>query len=84
MGSTSHKNSAQLVSVGLDKLKQQLNVLYADRNNLPRLGNKAILEHLWDLKESAILEGRGSVDVPESWLNELNDELSKSTDARGH
>lgn len=84
MGTTSHKNSAQLVSVGTEKLKQQLNVLYADRKNLPKLGNKAILEHLWDLKESAILEGKGSVDVPESWLNELNEELLKTTEARGH
>jgi hypothetical protein len=29
------------------------------------------IDHLWDLKEKAILDGKSSVEVPQEWLNEL-------------
>lgn len=82
MGKNSHKNSAQLVTVGTDRLKERLNVLYAARRG-QKISMDGVFDHLWDLKESAILEGKGSVEVPQSWLDELNDE-SLSSDARSH
>jgi len=82
MGTNSHKNSAQLVTVGTDRLKERLNVLYASKHG-KKAGQSGVFDHLWDLKESAILEGKGSVEVPQSWLDELNDELL-SADARSH
>ena len=78
----SHKNSAQLVTVGTARLKERLNVLYASRRGQKNDG-QAAFDHLWDLKESAILEGKGSVEVPQSWLDELNDDVL-SADARSH
>ncbi len=82
MGTNSHKNSAQLVTVGTDRLKERLNSLYASKRG-QKAEKAAAFDHLWDLKESAILEGKGSVEVPQSWIDELNDELL-SADARGH
>jgi len=82
MGNNSHKNSAQLVKVGTDRLKERLNVLYASRRG-QKVAQDGVFDHLWDLKESAILEGKGSVEVPQSWLDELNDE-ALSADARSH
>lgn len=82
MGTNSHKNSAQLVTVGTARLKERLNVLYAERRG-QKSNHAGIFDHLWDLKESAILEGKGSVEVPQSWLDELNDE-ALSVDARSH
>ncbi|MCC6981267.1 MAG: hypothetical protein IT343_23295 [Candidatus Melainabacteria bacterium] len=83
MGTNSHKNSAQLVTVGTDRLKERLNVLYAARRGQKDSGQAGVFDHLWDLKESAILEGKGSVEVPQSWLDELNDD-TLTTDARSH
>ncbi len=82
MGTNSHKNSAQLVTVGTDRLKERLNVLYASKRG-QKAGQNGVFDHLWDLKESAILEGKGSVEVPQSWIDELADDLL-SADARGH
>ncbi len=82
MGTNSHKNSAQLVTVGTARLKERLNVLYAERRG-QKSNQAGVFDHLWDLKESAILEGKGSVEVPQSWLDELNDE-DLSADARSH
>jgi len=83
MGTNSHKNSAQLVTVGTDRLKERLNILYAARRGQKLSGQNGVFDHLWDLKESAILEGKGSVEVPQSWLDELND-ASLSSDTRSH
>lgn len=83
MGTNSHKNSAQLVTLGTARLKERLNVLYAARRGQGKTKEHGVFDHLWDLKESALLEGKGTVDVPQSWLDELNDDML-SADARSH
>lgn len=77
MGSSSHKHASQTVSVGLDNLKEKLNVLYKMRRTQPEAGPEAF-DHLWDLKELAIVEGRSSVEVPKSWIDELNAALDNT------
>lgn len=76
MGSSPHKDASKVVSVGLDKLKEQLNVLYKMRKNSPcQQPDSGLFDHLWDLKELAILEGKSSVEVPKTWLDELNEAI---------
>lgn len=82
MGTNSHKNSAQLVTVGTERLKERLNVLYSAKRG-QKSAQQGVFDHLWDLKESAILEGKGSVEIPQTWLDELNDDML-SSETRSH
>ncbi|HEY9787188.1 MAG TPA: hypothetical protein V6D17_17495 [Candidatus Obscuribacterales bacterium] len=87
MGSSSNKNTSNVISVGVDELKEQLNALYSTRKNKPRnLADPALFDRLWDLKELAILEGRTSVELPKTWLDELNDAMVQmpSSNVRSH
>jgi hypothetical protein len=67
-----NKNRENLVSVGTDHLKERLNRLYdAVRGSSQTYSHWGRLDYLWDLKEVAMMEGRKSVDIPDSWLDEL-------------
>ncbi len=65
----------RLVIVETDSLKQRLNRAFIDLHG----GSKKRVEHdvnfdrLWDIKESAILEGKSSVELPGQWLAELEE-----------
>jgi len=94
--SSSRKGSAgivtgQLVTVNTDLLRDKLNRHY---KRLHAEGHKngatsgfgsqeGIFEYLWDLKEMALLEGKDSVQLPQNWLDELDDERGSSA-GRGH
>ena len=82
MSSSPKKNGGsaidQLVVVETTQLKERLNRLYTLRAK--KSAQTASFEHLWDLKELALLEGKSSIAVPSPWLDELDgalDELPK-------
>ena len=60
----------KFVTVKVDALRDRLNQLYNSRLTLP---NEGLFEYLWDLKEQALMEGATSVDVPVTWIEDLED-----------
>jgi hypothetical protein len=59
-------------SVPTAELRTRLNSIYGlPRPRLPLMSQREHLDHLWDLKEKAILDGKTAVEVPQEWLNEL-------------
>jgi hypothetical protein len=67
-----HDGRTNLVSVPTELLRDRLNRLYgAVRRNARNYSAWGRFDYLWDLKELAVLEGRGSVEIPDSWLDEL-------------
>ncbi len=68
--STSGAKDTKRISIDTDTLKSRLNQFYdtsrhwgAQRDNT--------FEYLWDIKELALMEGRDQVEVPASWLDDL-------------
>jgi hypothetical protein len=76
----------KLVNVATDSLKDRLNKVYdALRSRPATLSNSGLFDYLWEMKELALLEGRSTVPVPTTWLEELEDSLSQLDNAgRGH
>lgn len=70
------KNSSDIakgesvVKVSTADLRSRLNHLYSALRNSGR-SESLRFDYLWDLKELALMEGRQNVDVPETWLDEL-------------
>ena len=61
-----------LTSMPTDMLRQRLNSLYSSLHHHPNNpGQLERFDHLWDIKEMALLEGRNCVEVPDLWLDEL-------------
>jgi hypothetical protein len=75
-----------LVRVATDQLRQRLNRLYTIVRTQKTNQSLGRFDYLWDLKELAVLEGKPAVEIPDTWLDEL--ELvcadSSSTGSRGH
>jgi hypothetical protein len=84
--SSSNSVDVELVTVSTETLRQRLNGMYdAMRCNNRFSTNAGLFEYLWDLKELALLEGRGSVQVPTSWLDQLEQEfISMRSSHAGH
>ncbi len=79
MARTSKRDSSELVKIEVDNLKQSLNHAYKTRkNNRNILSHDGLFEYLWDLKEKALIEGQKSVEIPTSWLEELDSDLLKA------
>jgi len=74
MGSSHNMGDLKLVTVSTEALKDKLNQIYDAMRARPRAttGN-GLFEYLWDLKELALMEGRNSVQVPNTWLQELDE-----------
>jgi hypothetical protein len=81
MGSSHAKNgkraSEQLVTITTDVLKERLNRLYGVSHG-SRQKMMSQFDHLWDLKEHALLEKATSIEVPRSWMDELDHALSQN------
>ncbi|MDZ4834973.1 MAG: hypothetical protein SGJ27_14445 [Candidatus Melainabacteria bacterium] len=60
----------KFVTVEVDALRDRLNKLYNNRLTVP---NDGLFEYLWDLKERALMEGSARVEVPSTWLDDLED-----------
>lgn len=66
--------SDKLVNLTTSDLRERLNRLYARMRNTSgerKLGDNGRFDYLWDLKELALMQGTKSVDIPESWLEDL-------------
>ncbi len=68
--STSGAKDTRLVSIDTDTLKLRLNQFYR-ANRQGGEHRDSMFEYLWDIKEMALMEGRNQVEVPSSWLDEL-------------
>ena len=83
MGSSKQDSShnVAVVSVTTDLLKDKLNRVYsrfhASSHNRS-MSHEGLFEYLWDLKEVALVEGKKSVDLPKSWLEDLESELESA------
>ncbi|MBX9570664.1 MAG: hypothetical protein K2X77_17360 [Candidatus Obscuribacterales bacterium] len=79
MGSHENKEakplaSDKLVNLKTSDLRERLNKLYARMRSSSaerKLSDNGRFDYLWDLKELALMQGTQSVDVPESWLDDL-------------
>ena len=84
-------NVEQLISVNTDQLKYRLNRIYEKLHHDFRSAGQGepaqqkMFEYLWDLKEMALLEGKASVQLPQTWLDELESRaLMSAPMRRGH
>jgi hypothetical protein len=69
--------SESLVIVTTSALKERLNQAYdANRKKKTQLSN---FDSLWDLKEKALLEGKKSIEVPQTWMEELEGALKQAS-----
>jgi hypothetical protein len=77
MGSSLKKDGSEsLVTVTTSALKERLNQAYdANRKKQTQLNN---FDSLWDLKEKALLEGKKSIEVPQTWMEELDGALKQA------
>ena len=63
---------SNLVSIPTDHLRDRLNRIFvAVRGNPRSHSHWGRFDYLWDLKEVAVLEKRNSVQIPDTWLDEL-------------
>ena len=73
------KRNVAVVAITTDLLKEKLNRVYNRFHaNAPSMSHEGLFEYLWDLKEVALLEGKKSVELPKSWLEDLETELESS------
>lgn len=83
MGSSKQHGSnskVAVVSVTTDLLKDKLNRVYSRFHaNSRSMSHEGLFEYLWDLKEVALVEGKQSVELPTSWLEDLETELESPT-----
>jgi len=76
-----------LVTVSTDSLRNRLNRIYDAMRASPRsLSNSGLFDYLWEMKELALLEGRNSIEVPTTWLEELEHDFPElaAEGSRGH
>lgn len=79
MGSSNQnsKRDAAVITVETDLLKDKLNLVYSSLHGQKRnsISHEGLFEYLWDLKEMALMEGKNSVDLPSSWVEDLESEV---------
>ncbi len=71
MDASKKAKSDSLVTIETSTLRDRLNQVYKSRH---LLAHSPEFDSLWDLKEKALLEKRSTVEVPDTWLNEIQDE----------
>jgi len=81
MGSSHTKSSnpsgVQLVTVTTESLRERLNRMYDVMRARSRdMSGSGLFDYLWDLKELALIEGKQSVQLPITWLDELEHDYS--------
>jgi len=73
----------KLISVKTADLKSRLNKMYTGLRASGR-ADLSRFDYLWDLKELALMEGRQTVDIPETWLDEIEKGINQQSGMRGH
>lgn len=88
MGSKSGRFQAspgeKMVQVSTAELRIRLNRLYNRMRSASGQGDLGRFDYLWDLKELALMEGRPTVDVPETWLDEMEKGFGGHVGQQGH
>lgn len=88
MASSETNNDARKetgIALATEALRERLNRLYDSLHSQQRtskrdlLGRNGLFEYLWDLKEAALMEGKGSVELSKQWLDELEHEFPTVT-----
>jgi hypothetical protein len=74
--------SGAMVTVETNNLKERLNSAFLRLHGRNGVGHDANFDRLWDLKESAILEGKKTVELPGQWLSEL--ETIENAERKSH
>jgi hypothetical protein len=77
-----------VVSMQTSQLKEKLNQVFNGIHGR-QTGSRAIqrdpaFDKLWDLKESAILEGRATVELPKQWVAELDQAVNQCANSTKH
>jgi DNA phosphorothioation-dependent restriction protein DptG len=67
-----------------EKLNQVFNGIHARQTGSRAIARDAAFDKLWDLKESAILEGRKTVELPKQWVAELDQAVSQCANSTKH
>ncbi len=74
--------SEKMVTMKTDLFKDRLNRVY-DRlrhgSQSRNLSQSEFFEYLWDLKETALVEGKPSLELPQTWLEKLEQEEATVT-----
>ncbi len=67
----------EMVTLETDLFRDRLNRVY-DRmrhgSQSRNLSQSEFFEYLWDLKERALVEGKPSLELPQTWLEKLEQE----------
>ncbi|CAN5341076.1 hypothetical protein BH10CYA1_BH10CYA1_16270 [soil metagenome] len=69
--------SEKMVTMKTDLFKDRLNRVYERLRHGSQSRNLAeseLFEYLWDLKETALMEGKRSLELPQTWLEKLEQE----------
>lgn len=61
------------VSLKTSDLRDRLNKIYVQMRSGKCQPDSKHFDYLWDLKELALMHGNNTVDVPASWLDELEE-----------
>lgn len=75
MASTQNSEK-KMITIETAALKQRLNNAFVHLHGKGKHGfikDDPNFDRLWDLKESAILEGKNTVELPGQWLNQLDE-----------
>ncbi len=68
-----HVHEAITATVSTDLLKDKLNYFYLQTKKTGKNSPLAeYFDYLWDLKETAILEGKATIEIPVTWLSEID------------
>jgi hypothetical protein len=67
-----------------EKLNQVFNGIHGRQTGCRAISRDAAFDKLWDLKESAILEGRSTVELPTQWIAELDQAVNQCARSTKH
>jgi hypothetical protein len=67
-----------------EKLNQVFNGIHGRQTGSRAIPRDAAFDKLWDLKESAILEGRATVELPSQWVAELDQAVNQCARSTKH
>lgn len=74
---TGDVRAEKMVTMETNLFKDRLNRVY-DRmrhgSQSRNLSQNEFFEYLWDLKETALVEGKPSLELPQTWLEKLEQE----------
>jgi hypothetical protein len=71
---SSQRSERSIITIATTSLKKRLNDAFVNLHGKGALAkHDANFDRLWDLKESAILEGKRTVELPGQWLSELDE-----------